>query len=391
MNIGNCVERKFKEIFRDDPIMVRSPGRVNLIGEHTDYNFGYVLPAAIEKAIYFAVSPRNDNDCKVVSLDMNDVFDFDIKELKKSKKGWPNYVMGVVDQMLRSGYAIRGFNCVFGGDIPIGAGLSSSAALEAGLAFSVNHIFDLGIDRLEIVNLAQKSENEFVGVKCGIMDQYVNIFGAQDRVLKIDCRSLEYEYVPFKFKNISIVLFDTCVSHSLATSEYNQRRKECAEGVQIIRSEYDTVNSLRDVTLDIVHELKNRMSDVVFRRCKFIVEENERVLKGCTALKDGDLETFGQLMYQAHDGLSREYEVSCKELDYLVSLTKGHPKVYGARMMGGGFGGCTINLIETDAVEQFGKIVAGQYKLKFGNEMKMYVTTISAGTNIITTEEHAKV
>jgi galactokinase len=391
MNIKDSVKKKFKEIFRDDPLLVRSPGRVNLIGEHTDYNFGYVLPAAIEKAIYFAILPRNDNHCKIVSLDMNDVFEFDITALKKSEKGWPNYLMGVVDQMLRSNYAIRGFNCVFGGDIPIGAGLSSSAALEAGLAFSLNHIFDLEIEKIDLVKMAQKAENEFVGVKCGIMDQYINIFGAQDRVLKIDCRSLEYEYVPFEFKNISIVLFDTCVSHSLASSEYNQRRKECVEGVQIIRNEYDTVHSLRDVTIDIVHELKHRMSEVVFRRCKFVVEENERLLKGCAALKDDDLKTFGQLMYQTHDGLSKEYEVSCNELNYLVTLTKEHPKVYGARMMGGGFGGCTINLIETDAVEQFGKIVAAEYELKFGIEMKMYVTTISAGTNIITTEEHAKI
>jgi galactokinase len=392
MNLNEVVENKFKEIFfGEPPLMVCSPGRVNLIGEHTDYNMGFVLPAAIDKAIYFAVSPRCDDHCMIVSLDMNDVFEFDITALKKSEKGWPNYLVGVVDQLLRSGYAIKGFNCVFSGDIPIGAGLSSSAAIEAGLAFSLNHIFNLGIEKIELVKIAQKAENEFVGVQCGIMDQYINIFGVQDQVLKIDCRSLDYEYVPFEFKNISIVLFDTCVSHSLASSEYNQRRKECNEGVQIIRKKYPTINTLRDVTIEMLHELKHQMINVVFQRCKFVVEENERLLKGCTALKNGDLKTFGQLMYQAHDGLSKVYEVSCKELDYLVSLTMNHPKIYGARMMGGGFGGCTINLIETDAVEQIGNIVAVEYKLKFGIEMKMYVTTISKGTNIIATEEHAKI
>lgn len=222
-----------------------------------------------------------------------------------------------------------------------------------------------------------------MGVKCGIMDQYINIFGAADRVLKIDCRSLEYEVVPFEFKDIALVLFDTGVSHSLASSEYNKRRTECAEGVRIIQDEYRTVKSLRDVTPGVVAEMKDRMSDTIYRRCKFVTEENERLVKGCAALTQHDLAAFGQLMYAAHDGLSREYEVSCRESDYLVSSTRDIAAVYGARMMGGGFGGCTLNLIEAGAVEHIGATIARDYEQRFGLAMKMYVTKISTGTHIL--------
>ena len=371
--------------------MVRSPGRVNLIGEHTDYNLGFVLPAAIEKAIYFAIAPRQDSHCRIISFDKQDVFEFDIHSLNKSAKMWPNYLMGVVDQMLKAGYSIKGFNCVFGGDIPIGAGLSSSAALEAGLAFSLNHLFNLGIDNIELVKMSQKAENEFVGVNCGIMDQYINIFGAQDQVLKIDCRSLDYEYLPFEFKDVAIVLFDTRVSHSLASSEYNQRRKECTQGVQLIQKDYPAVQSLRDVTLNMLHTSQGKLSDVIYRRCKFVVEENERLLKGCRALKIADLKSFGQLMYQAHDGLSKEYEVSCKELDFLVSFARKQPSIFGARMMGGGFGGCTINLVEFGEVEALAASAAEQYRTAFGIDLQTYVTTISAGTGIISAAEHANI
>ncbi|HLP18468.1 MAG TPA: galactokinase [Bacteroidota bacterium] len=387
MTLIEAVEKKFKDTFPQKPLLVRSPGRVNLIGEHTDYNLGFVLPAAIEKAVYFAIAPRTDTHCQIVSLDMNDAIDFEITALARSDKGWPNYLMGVVDQLCRAGYAIKGFNCVFGGDIPIGAGLSSSAAIEAGLAYALNSIFNLGISKLDLVKMAQKAENEFVGVQCGIMDQYINIFGAEHRVLKIDCRSLAYEYVPFQARTVSILLLDTCVSHSLASSEYNQRRRECAEGVRLLRTKYDAIQSLRDATLDQVREFKDRMGDVVYRRCKFVVEENERLLKGCDALRAGDVASFGELMRQAHTGLSKEYEVSCDELDFLVELAADRPGVYGSRMMGGGFGGCTINLIETDAVTEFSAVAAEAFTAKFGHAPKSYVTTISAGTHSVPMED----
>ncbi|MCL5031126.1 MAG: galactokinase [Bacteroidetes bacterium] len=387
MKLFEKVEKKFIEIFNEAPLLVRSPGRVNLIGEHTDYNFGFVLPAAINKAIYFAISPRNDEKCDIYSLNMKDNFQFQIHELARSKKAWTNYLMGVVDQLNQEGFKIKGFNCVFGGDIPIGAGLSSSAALEAGLAYALNNLFNLGINKLELVKLAQKAENEFVGVQCGIMDQYINIFGQTNKVLRIDCRSLEYKYFPFNYKNISIVLFDSKISHSLASSEYNKRRKECREGVEIIRKEHSHVKSLRDVPIELLTEYKNKLNHEIYKRCKYVVEENSRLLNACDALMKNDLKTFGTLMSKTHQGLSEDYEVSCKELDYLVELTNNISSVYGSRMMGGGFGGCTINLVESNSVESLSDEILGKYRKKFKQGAKAYITTISSGTSIISKSE----
>ncbi|MGA7722324.1 MAG: galactokinase [Ignavibacteriaceae bacterium] len=383
MSLAENVELKFKELFDKHPLIIRSPGRVNLIGEHTDYNMGFVLPAAIDKAVYFAITPGNNDECILFALDLNEEFRFNINNMNKSDKGWPNYLMGVVEQLIISGYKLKGFNCVFGGDIPIGAGLSSSAALEAGLAFALNHIFNLGIDKISLVKMAQKAENDFVGVKCGIMDQFINIFGKDGNVLRIDCRSLEYSYFPFNYQNISIVLFDTRVTHSLAASEYNRRRKECAEGVSEIQKKCHQVQSLRDVSLDLLNEYKTKLDETIYKRCKYAVEENDRLLKACSALENHDLEAFGLLMYKTHDGLSKDYEVSCKELDFLVDLTRDNPGVFGSRMMGGGFGGCTINLIGNDSIESVSNTIALEYKKKFNLETKIYTTKISNGTSII--------
>jgi galactokinase len=391
MSLVESAAALFREKFKEQPLLFRSPGRVNLIGEHTDYNMGYVLPAAIDKAIYFAMSPRSDRQCNVHAMDMNDEYAFSLDDLRSSKKGWPNYLMGVVDQFVKGKYSIRGFNCVFGGDIPIGAGMSSSAAIEAGLAFALNYIFELRIDALALVKFAQKAENEFVGVQCGIMDQYINIFGEKDKVLRIDCRSLEYKYYPFAFPNISIVLFDTRVSHSLASSEYNRRREECREGVALIKKYYPEVNSLRDVSLEMLQKSKQMMDPTIYRRCKYVVEENDRVLDACRELEKGDLKAFGSYMIKTHAGLSQDYEVSCRELDYLVELVKDNPHVYGSRMMGGGFGGCTINLIETNHIEQTSTTVIEKYKHQFKRDLKTYVTSIGSGTNIIAVNEHATV
>lgn len=383
MNISVSVQKKFEELYNEKPLLIRSPGRVNLIGEHTDYNEGFVLPAAIDKAIYFAISPRDDEKCNLFALDMNDSFQFSVSNLQFSEKHWPNYLMGVVDQILKMGYNLKGFNCVFGGDIPIGAGMSSSAAIEAGLAFALNHIFNFGMDKLTLVKLAQKAENEFVGVKCGIMDQYINIFGKYGNVLRIDCRSLEYDYFPFEYKEISIVLFDTGVSHSLASSEYNQRRKECTLGVELIKKDHSQIKSLRDVTLAMLNDYKNKLDSKIFRRCKYVVEENDRILKACNSLKEKNLSEFGSFMYATHEGLSKDYEVSCKELDYLVELTTENPGIYGSRMMGGGFGGCTINLIENNLIEETKENFSNKYKQKFNIDLKTYITSISNGTSVI--------
>ncbi len=383
MELAKKIKDKFVQTFNETPIMFRSPGRINLIGEHTDYNLGYVLPAAIDKVIFFAITPRKDHQCKLHSFDMNDFFESDLHEVKKSEKQWANYLLGVVEQLKKAGYNFSGFNCVFGGNIPIGAGLSSSAALEAGLAFALNRLFNLNIDGLSLVKMSQKAENEFVGVNCGIMDQYINIFGKGGNVLRLDCRSLEKEYFPFNFKNISIVLIDTKVSHSLANSEYNLRRNECSQGVNIIKTKYPEVQSLRDVNMDMLMEFRSKLDGVVFKRCKYVIEENDRLLQACNLLIDNDLESFGSLMNRTHEGLSKDYEVSCKELDFLVEALKDNPKVYGSRMMGGGFGGCTINLIEKDAVEKISRDVCGEYKNKFGLQALVYETQIGDGTSLM--------
>ncbi len=385
--LAKKIKNKFVQLYNETPSMFRSPGRINLIGEHTDYNMGYVLPAAIDKVIYIAISPRKDLQCKIFAYDMNDFVECSIERIIQSDKHWANYLLGVIDQLKKAGYKFNGFNCVFGGNIPIGAGLSSSAALEAGLAFALNQIYSLNIDSLSLVKMSQKAENEFVGVNCGIMDQYINIFGKGGNVLRLDCRSLEREYFPFDFQNISIVLFDTNVSHSLANSEYNQRRNECSEGVKKIKEGYTQVKSLRDISLDMLNEFQPKLTEVVFKRCKYVIEENDRLLKACDALSGHDLKTFGALMRKTHEGLSKDYEVSCKELDFLVELVKDNPKVYGSRMMGGGFGGCTINIIEKDAVEKISKEVQDKYKKYFGIEAKIYETQISNGTNMVKVED----
>ncbi|MDE3056869.1 MAG: galactokinase [Bacteroidota bacterium] len=391
MHLLDSVAEKFKQLYggtsrRDvQPVLVQSPGRVNLLGEHTDYNFGYVLPAAIDKAIYLAIAPRDGRKCRFYALNMNEEFQFELENLHRTQNRWFNYPMGVVNQFSELNCSIRGFDCVFGGDIPIGAGLSSSAALEAGLAFALNYIFELQLDDLSLVKLAQKAENEFVGVQCGIMDQFANIFGKQEHALQLDCRSLEYRYHPFDFENISIVLFNTRKSHSLASSEYNRRKTECRLGVSTIQKNFPHVRSLRDVSAEMLIEHKSKMEPQIFRRCKYVIEENLRVLAACNALLQRDAKTFGSLLYATHEGLRREYEVSCDELDFLVELARGNPKVYGARMMGGGFGGCTINLIESSEAGNIAETVTRQYKQKFDIEPETYVTAISNGTHVIDT------
>jgi galactokinase len=360
----------------DDRIIVRSPGRVNLIGEHTDYNEGFVLPAAIDRAILLAVAPRADDRLRVHAADMGEGFETTIPAMRKSDRSWPNYLLGVVDQMRKAGYGVRGFDCVFGGDIPIGAGMSSSAAIEGGLAFALNEVFDLGIDRLTLVKIAQKAENEFVGVRCGIMDQFINIFGQRNKVLKLDCRSLEYEYFPFERKDVRIVLCDTQVRRALASSEYNVRRQQCETGVEVLRRWKPSIRSLRDVTLDLLGAHRAEMDPVVYRRCTYVVEENARVLRACAHLKANDIHAFGEEMFASHTGLRDKYEVSCRELDVLIELASALKGVFGARMMGAGFGGCTINLVEEQHLVGFLGAIAPKYREAMGKELKLHTARI---------------
>lgn len=388
MNLTGLVENKFKELYDRQPLVVRSPGRVNLIGEHTDYNEGYVLPAAIDKAIYLAIAPRNDRTCTLFAFDKNESHQFSVDAFSPSRKGWPNYLVGVVDQLRKAGHDLGGFDCVFAGDIPIGAGLSSSAALEMGFAFALNHLFDLKIDKLALVKLAQKSENEFVGVHCGIMDQFINIFGRENNLLRIDCRSLEFKYFAFDF-DVSIILLDTHISRSLASSEYNRRREECNEGVNAVRNRFPQVTHLRDVSLEMLNECRQDTTGLIYKRCKYVIEENQRVLNACRALENRDLPSFGQYLFESHRGLSHEYEVSCKELDFLVDLARAIPDVVGSRMMGGGFGGCTINLVHPRAVDEVRAFVTRKYNQRFRSGPSCYITTVGAGTTSVKLDENA--
>ncbi len=371
---------KFRKYFNNYPKLFQSPGRVNLIGEHTDYNEGFVLPAAIDKRINFAISENGSGKCRLISDDMKDVHEFEINSPKRSSKSWANYLMGVVDQFNKNGIRIGGFDCLFGGNIPIGAGLSSSAALEAGLAFALNEIFNLKIEKLKLVKMAQKAENEFVGVRCGIMDQFINIFGEENKALKIDCRSLDYEYFPFDSSDVKIVLCDTKVHHTLASSEYNVRRRQCEEGVDILKISNPEIQSLRDVEPDFLRNNKKNLNDVTYKRCEYVVEENKRLLDACACLQKNDLKTFGEKMFQSHEGLRDKYEVSCGELDFLVNAASNFNGVLGSRMMGGGFGGCTINLIEDSAIDDFKSSVSMQYQKKFGKKPEFYTTKIVSGT-----------
>ena len=382
-DISSIIENKFREIYQTDPVIIRSPGRVNLIGEHTDYNEGFVLPAAIDRAVYFAISSRDDDTGSFYAMDLDQKYDIPITNLKKSSLGWPNYLMGVIDQILKRGENLRGFNCVFGGNIPIGAGLSSSAALEAGLAFGLNEIFQFNISRTDLVKIAQSAENEFVGVQCGIMDQLINIYGCENQVLRLDCRSLEYQYYPFDSERVKIVLCDSQVQRELSNSEYNLRRSQCELGVSILKQFHPEVKSLRDVSLKMLQEHEDEFDPVVYKRCHYVIEENTRVIESCTDLENNNFKEFGRKMFLSHQGLRDDYEVSCRELDILVEAARQHPGIIGARMMGAGFGGCTINLVWTEQLENFEQWMTKIYKDKLHKEALIYVTDIMRGSEIL--------
>jgi galactokinase len=375
----------YKEKFDNSPkpIIIRSPGRINLIGEHTDYNEGFVLPAAIDKAIVFAATPRNDAYFHLVSADLNDECIVNADNLRRSSKQWPNYLLGVIDQLQKTGIRPGGVNVVFGGDIPIGAGLSSSAALEAGFIFALNELFDLGIDKLNMVKMAQKAEHEYAGVQCGIMDQFINIFGKDKTVLKLDCRSLEYHYFPFKHDDLRIILCETPTRHDLATSEYNIRRSQCEEGVALLRRYDGSIKSLRDVPMELLLEHQKNFDPLIFKRCRYVLEENERVLLSCDHLKRNDMVSFGKRMLESHTGLRDGYEVSSKDLDVLVELATETDGIIGARMMGGGFGGCTINIVEESKSENFIESIPYRFRKRTGKEIKIYTTRITGGTERI--------
>lgn len=370
----------FKEKFADEPAVFRSPGRINILGEHTDYNEGFVLPAAINKNIYVAISKRTDKQINLFACDFNESYSTDIENVTQTSIQWPNYVLGVVDQLQKNGHNIGGFNLVIDGDIPIGAGLSSSAAVECAVIFALNKIFELGLSRMQMVPLAQKAEHVFAGVNCGIMDQFASMFGKKDHAIKLDCRSLQYEYVPLDLNGYNIVLFNTNVKHNLASSEYNTRRKQCEEGVSIIAQDYPGINSLRDVNMTMLNDYVEPVDPLIYKRCKFVIQENERLISACEDLKKGNIEALGARMYQTHHGLRFDYEVSCKELDFLVDHVKTNDAVAGARMIGGGFGGCTINLVKAEAVDKLVKDISTDYSKAMNLSLTAYQVLVENGT-----------
>jgi len=372
----------FKENFTSTPSLYFSPGRINFIGEHIDYNDGFVMPAAINKGIYYAIAINNTDVINFHSVDFNEKLSIKISDIKKMT-GWKNYVLGVVNEFLLLKKEVAGFDCVFGGDIADGAGISSSAAVEGGLAFGINELFNFGLNRKELALLCQRAEHNFPGVMCGIMDQYANMFGKKDNVILLDCKSIEHQYFPLKLEGYEIVLINSKVHHSLASSEYNIRRKECEKGLEILKKEKG-INSFRDIkSLDELLPFKDKMDAKVYDRCKYVVEEILRTQQAAKLLQTDNLVEFGKLMFETHEGLSKLYEVSCKELDFLVEKARENKDVIGSRMMGGGFGGCTINIIKTESVQGFLADATAAYKKKFQIEPEVIEVQIGDGTNEI--------
>jgi galactokinase len=372
----------YEKRFGTTPLIVRSPGRVNIIGEHTDYNEGFVLPAAIDKASFVAVGKRTDDTISLVSENFHEVYEFGLSSISPSKQ-WPTYILGVVDQLIKRGYQLTGFNLVIQGDVPVGAGLSSSASVECATVFALNELFELHIPSLELIDIAQKAEHVYAGVMCGVMDQFIIVLGKKDHVIKLDCRSMEYEYEPLKLEGVKIILLNTNVKHSLAATEYNTRRHECNEGLALIKQHIEGIHSLRDVDLAMLQQYIAPVDTRIYERCKYVVEENLRLLDACASLKKGDLLSLGNAMYASHNGLSKEYEVSCPELDFLVDRVRIMPAVLGARMMGGGFGGCTINLVKEEFVEELITGVSEAYSLKMGKELTAYIANTADGASLV--------
>ncbi len=381
----NAVSNRFEELFNKKPLLVSSPGRVNLIGEHTDYNEGFVLPGAVDKKMYVAIAANHTNTINAFANEYNKSFSFSLADIKAEKsEGWTAYLLGVVFYLQEMGCAVEGVDVLIDGDVPVGAGMSSSAALCCAFGFALNELFGFGLDRMQLAYIGQKTEHSFAGVKVGIMDQFASLHGKKDHVMKLDCRSMQFEYIPFKFPDYKIVMVNSMVKHSLADTEYNVRRQQCEEGVGIIKqhSKKD-INSLRDITLQDLELNRDKLSELVYKRCLYVISENHRVLEGCTLLENGDLKGFGKLMYKTQEGLSKLYEVSCEELDFLAEQAHNFEGVTGTRMMGGGFGGCTINLIKNDAVEDFTIFIKGKYQHKFNKSAEIYITQIEDGTKVV--------
>lgn len=373
------VKKKFHEKFGNElPEVYTSPGRVNLIGEHTDYNGSFVFPGAIDKGMIAAIRFNNSDKVKAYAIDLDESAEFGLNEEDLPEQGWAKYIFGVCREIIKRGGTIKAFDTAFAGDVPLGAGMSSSAALESTYAFALNDMLNLGIDKFELARIGQSTEHNYVGVMCGIMDQFVSLFGKEGHLIRLDTKSMEYEYFPFDPEGYKLVLLDTLVKHELASSAYNKRRESCENAARTIAKRHPEVEFLRDATMDMLNEVKDEISEEDYMRAQYVIEETQRVRDVSDALERGDYETVGQKMYETHHGMSKLYEVSCEELDFLNDVAREHG-VTGSRVMGGGFGGCTINLVKDELYDSFIKDAKEQFNAKFGHEPKVYDVVISDG------------
>lgn len=368
------ISKVFSEQFGGEGTFYASAGRINLIGEHTDYNGGFVFPGAIDKIIMAEIRPNNTDKVRVWSIDINEYVEFGLNEEDAPTQGWARYIFGVCREVIKRGGIVKGFDAVFAGNVPLGAGLSSSAALESCFAFAINDLFnDNRIERFELAKIGQSTEHNYCGVNCGIMDQFASVCGKKGNLMRLDCRSLEYEYFPFAPEDYDLVLIDSCVKHELKDSPYNRRRESCERVARLLG-----VETLRDADMEMLNAKRSEMTAEDYFRAKYVIEEKERVLDVCDALKVGDYERVGRNMYATHEGLSKDYEVSCEELDYLNDIAKENG-VTGSRIMGGGFGGCTINLVHKDLHDKFIADVTEKFHERYGHSPKVYDVVISDG------------
>ena len=369
------VKQLFIERYGSEPTLYASPGRINLIGEHTDYNGGYVFPGAIDKAMVAAIKPNGTDKVRAYSADLEEYCEFGLKESDLPAQQWARYIFGVCREVIKRGGKIDGFDTVFSGDVPLGAGLSSSAALESTFAFALNDLFALGIDKFELARIGQSTEHNYCGVKCGIMDQFASVFGKAGHLMRLDCRSMEFAYFPFnpEAHGYRLVLLDSVVKHELVGSPYNDRRASCERVAAALGQEF-----LRGATMKQLEAIKSDISDEDYHRARFVIGEEQRVIDVCEALEKGDYQTVGERIYQTHEGLSKDYEVSCEELDHLVELAK-ECGVTGARIMGGGFGGCTINIVKSELYDNFIATASAKFAEKWGHAPKVYEVVISDG------------
>ena len=373
------VKDTFIEKFKTEPLLIFSPGRINIIGEHTDYNDGFVFPAAVNKGIAAAIQKSDSDNSTAIALDLNSTIEFELDKLKPSKEGsWENYVLGVVAEIQNRNKIVGDFNIIFKGNIPGGAGMSSSAALENSVVFGLNELFDLGLTKTEMILISQKAEHNYVGVKCGIMDQYASMFGIKNNALLLDCRTIEATPYEIDFKEHQLMLINTNVKHSLSDSAYNDRRSACESISEILG-----VETLRETSEEDLEKIIDKVTPENYQKALYVIQEIDRTQKAAKAIENNDLETLGALIYASHNGLQHQYKVSCTELDFLVDQAKKNKYVLGARMMGGGFGGCTINLIAKNEAKSFAKSVSKTYKNKFNNECSVYFIALSEGTHLV--------